>query len=117
MKRGFVAAKVLKIILFVVIGVLLFGSIVMWLWNAVLVQVLHVQAITFAQALGLLLLSKILFGGFRGAHWGREKWKAKMHERWEKMSPEDREKFKQEWQNRCGRGFGRRFEEADKTGE
>jgi len=117
MKRGFIAAKILKIILFVALGILVFGSLVMWLWNAVLVQVLHVGIINFPQALGILLLSKILFGGFRGAHWGRHKWREKMHDRWEKMTPEDREKFKQEWQNRCGRRFGRRFEDTTGNSE
>ena len=81
----------------------------MLLWNSILVQVLHVSVITFKQALGILVLSKILFGGFRGAHWGRHRWKEKMQQRWDKMTPEEREKFKDEWQNRCGRRFGRPF--------
>jgi hypothetical protein len=115
MKRGFIAAKILKVVLFVILGTLLLGSVVMWLWNTVLVQVVHVGIITFPQALGIFLLSKILFGGFRGAHWGRHKWREKMGERLEKMTPEEREKFKQEWQNRCGRRFGRRFDEQTKT--
>lgn len=81
-----------------------FGFIVMGLWNALLPAILGVKVITFWQALGLLLLSKILFGGFGGKRWGGRShdWKQKMKQRFESMTPEDREKFKAEWKNRCG---------------
>ena len=49
------------------------------------------HAISFWQAVGILLLSKILFGGFRGR--GGMSWRHRMGERWERMSPEEREKF------------------------
>jgi hypothetical protein len=56
------------------------------------------RAIDFAHALGLLILSRILFGGFRG-HGG---WRGRQHwRRWEQMTPEEREKFQQGM--RCGR--------------
>jgi len=86
-----------------VLAVLIFGSIVMLLWNNVLAAVTNVHTITFWQALGLLILSKILFGGFRGG-WGprRPYWKQRMKEKWNNMTPEERERFKQEWQRRCG---------------
>ena len=107
-----------KIVFFIVIfacAVLLFGAIVMGLWNAILPAVLGVKTITFVQALGLLLLSKILFGGFGGKKWGggprSHEWKQKMAEKWRDMTPEEREKFKAEWKNRC-RSWGRR--EKDK---
>ncbi len=109
-----------KILMFAVIfiaAVLLFGSIVMGLWNAILPAVLGVKAITFAQALGILLLSKILFGGFgrRGGWNGRRDnlWKNKMKERFANMSPEEKEKFKAEWKTRCGR---RRWHMQDEKG-
>ena len=47
-------------------GVAAFSGIVMLLWNGVLHTVLNIGTITFLQAAGILLLSKILFGGFRG---------------------------------------------------
>ena len=64
---------------------------------------LHVSTITFIQALGILVLAKILFGGFRGG-WGsgRYYWKQRMRDKWNNMTPEQRDKFKQEWQKRCG---------------
>jgi len=104
MKRGFWARKIAMGIVFGVAAVLLFGLIVMSLWNAILPAVIHVSAISFWQAVGLLVLSKILFGGFRGG-WGRGpggRWKERMQDKWKNMSPEQREQFKQEWRNRCG---------------
>ena len=98
-KRG------LMILIFFIAAILLFAAIVMELWNAILPAVLGVQAITFIQAVGILLLSRILFGGFsrRGWYGGRhQQWRKTMQEKWSTMSPEEREKFKAEWKNRCG---------------
>jgi len=102
------------ILLFGALAVTVFGFIVMGLWNAVLVKVLSVKLISFWQALGILLLSKILFGGFGGGRrWrGSHAWKEKMKQRWDKMTPEEREKFKAEWKNRCGGRWGR-FDKKD----
>lgn len=88
-------------------GLLLFGLIVMGLWNAILPSVLNISTISFGQALGILILSKILFSGFhRGSRggWGgrrRQHWKQHMEEKWKNMSPEERQKFQQNWRNRC----------------
>jgi len=90
---------------FFIAAVLLFGAVVMGLWNAILPAVLGIKEITFIQALGILLLSKILFGGFgrRGGWHGRhQQWRHNMQEKWVNMTPEEREKFKAEWKNRCG---------------
>ena len=86
----------------VVLG--LFGYIVMALWNAVLPAATGLHAITFVQALGLLVLSRILFGGLRG--WGRRggHWRARMQARWQQMTPEERERFRDLLGSRsCGR--------------
>ncbi len=74
-----------------------------------LVAVVGVKAISFLQALGILVLSKILFGGFGGhSRWiGGQAWKEKMKQRWDKMTPDERDKFKAEWKNRCGGKWGR----------
>ena len=77
--------------------VTLFGFIVMLLWNWLLPNLFAFHTITFWQAIGLVILSKILFGGFKCCnHHGHHD---KMH-RWH-MSPEDREKLREEWRNRC----------------
>jgi len=94
-------------------GVSLFTFIVMSLWNAILPAVLHVSTITFWQALGILVLSKILFGGFRGGWRGRHRMH-NMQQKFASMSPEEREKFKAEWRKRCGRG-GRKDTETTET--
>ena len=59
--------RILKIVLLVVVGVAVLTGAVMALWN-VLIPTLFagVPSISFLQALGLLVLSRILFGGFRG---------------------------------------------------
>ena len=101
--KKFWVAKIVGFIILGLLAIALFGFIVMSLWNNVLVAVLHVSTVTFWQALGILVLSKILFGGFhgrcggpRGGHWRKE-----MQEKWHGMSEEEREKMKQEWRNRC----------------
>lgn len=83
-------------------GIFIFGSLVMFLWNSILPAVLGISTITFWQAIGILVLSKILFGGFRGGH-GHCNSHAGHHLRgkWMNMNPEDREKMKQEWRIRC----------------
>ena len=103
MKRGFWIRKILMFVVLGIAAVMLFGFIVMNLWNAILPQVIHVSAISFWQAVGLLVLSKILFGGFRGGGWrgGRGRWKDKMQDKWKNMTPEQRDQMKQELRNRC----------------
>jgi hypothetical protein len=83
-----------------VLFVWLFGELVMHLWNWLLPPLFGWHIITFWQALGLLLLSRILFGswGSGGGNRGRRGRK----ERWDKMTPEEREKLRQGWAARCG---------------
>lgn len=81
-------------------GVLLMGGVVMMLWNAILVPVLHAGMLTFWQALGLFALSRILFGGFKGGPWGGQRggpWK----EKWRSLSEEEKMEMKQAWKDRC----------------
>src|SRR5438876_8998161 len=118
MQRRFRAGRIIFIILIAAVAILVFGGVVMLLWNNVLAQVTNVHTITFLQALGILVLSKILFGGFRGA-WGGKRyyWKQRMMSKWNNMTSDEREKFKQEWQKRCG-GWGyRSWSERTATGE
>lgn len=91
------AARILKFALLAIVAVFLFGFIVMSLWNWLMPAVFNLHTVTFWQALGLLILAKILFGGFRGGP-GRGHWRHRMRERWEKMTPEEREQFRR----RCG---------------
>lgn len=103
------STRIAKIILFVLIiapiAIFIFGSIVMLLWNNALVPVLHVSAVTFWQALGILVLAKILFSSFggRGGGPGRYAWRKRMMRNWKDMTPEEKEKFKEQWRDYCGR--------------
>jgi hypothetical protein len=92
----------LKFLPFALLFLALFGFVVMRLWNWLMPALFGWHLITFWQALGILILSKILFGGFRG-HAGRHMyWRRRMMERWEQMTPEEREKFRQGMRGRCG---------------
>ena len=95
------AFKILKVITFVLLFVSVGGLVVMNLWNWLIPTIFGLKVISFTQALGLLVLSKILFGGFgRGGGWGGNRghfWKEKMMERMKNMSPEDRERMKAKW--------------------
>jgi Ca2+/H+ antiporter, TMEM165/GDT1 family len=95
-----------RILKFGVIGLLFFGLftfLVMSLWNWLMPPLFGVHVISFWQALGILVLSKILFGGFRGGpHRRGWNWRRRMFERWEQMTPEEREKFREGMRHRCG---------------
>ena len=89
-----------------VIAFFLFGYITMYLWNWLMPYLFHLPTITFEMAVGLVILSKILFGSMhmKSNGWGHRKyWKAK----WESMSEEDREKFKQDFALRCQHKWGK----------
>ena len=101
MKRNRVA-RVLKFALFAVLFVAVFGFVAMHLWNWLMPALFGLKLVTFWQAVGLVVLSKIFFGGFRG-HSGRGwHWRDRMMERWEQMTPEEREKFREGMRFRCG---------------
>ena len=75
-----------------------FGFITMILWNALLPGIFHLPEITFWQAVGLLILSRIFFSGGPNHHGGHP-WMNRMRGKWEKMTPEEREQFRQQWPN------------------
>jgi hypothetical protein len=103
------AQKILKAIVFVLVAAAALGFLVKGLWNALMPGLFGLHALTFWQALGLLLLTKLFFGGFRPRPGGPAPWKRRFRERWEQMSPEEREQFRQGI--RCGRRpFGRPVE-------
>ena len=61
------------------------------------------RAITYWQAMGILVLSKILFGfGGRGGRGGAP-WMRHNMERFKNMSPEEQERFREEMRARCGK--------------
>lgn len=54
-------------IVLAIIFALAFSFLVQYLWNTVLASVFSIKQITFWQAFAIIILSKILFGGF-GKH-------------------------------------------------
>ena len=105
--------KGLKIGAIGIAAVAVFGFVVMSLWNWLAPAVLGARTIGFWQALGILVLSRILFGGLSGRP-GRGHWRGRMNARWEQMTPEEREKFKG-MAGRCGLR-GAVSEESRETG-
>ena len=125
MRKEFVMKKIIAIVVFVFAFIVGLSFAVMALWNNILAEVLHVGTITFWQALGIFALAKILFGGFPGSHgrWGGGPGRWKQHmaegmkEKWINMTPEEREKFKQEWKSRCSGGWRRPAPEQTNVAE
>ncbi|MDE3108891.1 MAG: hypothetical protein KGL02_03020 [Acidobacteriota bacterium] len=102
--RGRWPLRILRFVLIAAVFVAVFGLVVMALWNWLVPSLFGGPAITYLQALGILVLSKILLSGFRGGpgrHWG---WRHRMAERWEAMTPDEREKFRRGMRGRCGFG-------------
>lgn len=100
--RRFTPLKVVfMVIVFVGIAAAL-SWVVMLLWNAILPETVGVKPLTFWQAAGLLLLAKILFGGWKRAggsrrHAARQHWKHK----WMSMNAEERQEAKARWKAYC----------------
>src|ERR1700687_1041309 len=102
---------ILGMVIFTFIG----GEVVMLLWNWLAPTLFGLRLITFWQAIGLLALCRILFGGFGlggGGHRNsrrrmegriRERMRERMAERWEQMTPEERKEFRHGMHDRSGR--------------
>ena len=105
---------IVGLLLFVAIG----GELVLLLWNWLLPPLFGWREITFWQALGMLLLCRILFGGFGGHRSYRsnirrhvadrmaDRMAERMAERWDHLTPEERERFRERFgqgmSGRCG---------------
>jgi hypothetical protein len=93
----------LRFALFATLALGVFSFVVMSLWNWLMPALFGWHLIGFWQAVGILVLSKILFGGFRPRSGPGWHWRRRMMERWEQMTPEEREKFREGMRGRCGR--------------
>ncbi len=126
MKRNFKVLMVLKFTaMFFIFGTAL-GFVTMGLWNWLVPVLFHGPVITFWQAIGLFILSKILLGGFKGkggrhggGPWGGrggmrgEYMRKRFEERMSHMSEEEKEKFRKRcnfWENRGMEGMHRNTE-------
>ena len=91
---------ILAMVAFAAIG----GEIVMKLWNWLLPPLFGWRLINFWQALGLLALCRILFGGFGRHSSGRSNFRRRMKGRCDRMDPGERERFRQAMRERWGFG-------------
>jgi hypothetical protein len=95
--------KMLLIAPFAIVGIVVFialgGMLVQLLWNWLLPPLFGLPAVTFWQAIGLLALCRILFGGVGTRGCGP---RGRMRERWGHMTPEERERFRKGMRARWG---------------
>jgi hypothetical protein len=100
--------KALKIATIIILVAAVVGLVIEHLWNWLMPAIFGLPTITYLQALGLLLLSKILLGGIHRHSGGWHGRRRHLQERWEQMSPEERERFRAGMRGRRGCGpFGR----------
>ena len=74
------------------------------LWNLLMPAIFGLPAISFWQALGLLVLSRVLFGRYGG--WGQRMAKSRFSRGWKSLTPEERQRFSQAMGPRCPGRFG-----------
>jgi hypothetical protein len=91
-------------LLFYLAVILLLAGIVQLLWNTLLPDMLPAKVINYGQALGLLLLCRILFGSFhwggtsRSPQYGRSRF---LKDKWLHMNEAEKTAFREEWKKRC----------------
>jgi hypothetical protein len=83
-----------KFLLLALAGVAAAGLVVMLLWDWLAPALFGWPQIHFLQALGLLVLTRLLFGGLRGRHNRGAHWRQRMEARWNDMTPDERERFR-----------------------
>lgn len=98
MKRKW-ALKAAKIAVLGVVFLVAAGAVVMWLWNALIPEIFGASQISWLQALGLLLLARLLVGGRGSGGGGRRRWRERWDRKLASMTPEERE--------RCRTAMGR----------
>lgn len=83
----------LRILIFAVIVLGLGSLVTWWLWDALMPTLFGLHAIGYWQAMGLMILARLLFGGL-GRGWGRAR-RARFVRGWHNLSPEERQRFRQ----------------------
>ncbi|HVO98022.1 MAG TPA: hypothetical protein VMT15_08140 [Bryobacteraceae bacterium] len=91
--------KMLLIAPFAILAMAGFVFLVMSLWNWLIPALFGGKLITYWQALGLLVLSRILVGGLGGQH---RSGRRKIVTNWDQLTPEEQEKFRVAMHRRCG---------------
>lgn len=80
----------------------MFGAVVMLMWNALMPSIFALSQISYPQAVGLLILARLLFGSMGGRHshalhhgWSGHLLRhgGKLREKWMNMSDDERAEF------------------------
>ncbi|MEQ9592931.1 MAG: hypothetical protein RLN86_10045 [Cyclobacteriaceae bacterium] len=102
MKRG---SWILKMVAFGIVVIAAVGLVTKMLWNWLMPELFSLPAISYWQALGLLLLSKILFWSFgKRSSGGHRSWKPYWKEKWNSMTEEEKAVYRQKMKEKCGWG-------------
>ena len=97
-----IATHVMVGLLFAVAFALVFAILVKIIWNTIMPAIFDLKTITFWQAFGMVVLAKLIFGGFGHHIHDRSKkdrsdfWHKKWHPSAHEMSPPG--KFSKEWE-------------------
>ena len=97
-------SKKFKLIGLMILAVFILGFVVLYLWNFLMPELFGLQTINYWQAIGIFVLSKILFGRIgipgrpnRGPRFANRAFKQKFMN----MSEEEKLEFKEKWRERC----------------
>ena len=111
--------SIIKKIVLGLILLTLFGFGFMYLWNWLIPELFRGPELNFYQAIGLLVLSKMLFFGFapfRRHGPPHHYWKKRFAQRVAQMDPEDRERLKEKLREKWGK-WGCHFPEEESPRE
>jgi len=107
-RRHFCKARYYFMIPLMVLGLFVISGVVTLLWNWIIPSISTLTALTYWQAMGLFVLCRILFGGFR---FGFRKHQHAVHNhlsnhapfrnRFMEMTEDERQHFKNQWKQRC----------------
>ena len=117
--------NILKITLFALGGILLallfglaFGWVVQYLWNHIVVSLFSIRAISYLEAVGIIVLCKLLFGGMHHSHHPhydkRDRMRRKDYRHLHEFFGENRDDIASFWESE-GREAFRKFRENRKT--
>lgn len=91
----------MRFLLFFVMALFALGALVMYLWNTILIEITSVKPISYPQAIGLLMLCRLLFGRMGQRPQAPFKPSTTDKEKLLSLSEEERNQFKNQWRKRC----------------
>ncbi len=94
----------LRFVFWGILGGTILGFAISALWNALMPFIFGLPAINFWQALGLFLLSRLLFG--RGGHGFSRRHKSRFVRGWKNLTPDQRQRFRSAMEARGPGTFG-----------